>query len=200
VIGAGRHPVRPPGPLSPGLPGLAAVWIVFTLANHRFVSTENLSALAGQVAPLILVAAGVVVVLLAGEIDLSVAEVAGLAATVAAVLAFRDGWPSPPAVAAGVAVGAGAGLLQGLAVTRLGVPSFVVTLAGLLVWQGTTLALLGGSGNVDIPPGDWMARLAGGRRAAGRAAVAGPGAGGDGRPAHRPAPDPLRTPPGGRRR
>ena len=164
------EPGRPgrPGlhlPSSPGLPGLAAVWIFFGLANHRFLSTENLSALAGQVAPLILVAAGVVVVLLVGEIDLSVGEVAGLGATVAAILAFREGWPSPLATVAGVAVGAGIGLLQGLVVTRLGVPSFVVTLAGLLVWQGTTLALLGAQGNVNIPPGDWMARLAGARLA-----------------------------------
>jgi len=148
---------------SPALLGLAGVWVFFALANNRFLSAENLSALAGQVAPLILVAAGVVVVLLVGEIDLSVGEVAGMGATVAAILAFREGWPSPVAVAAGVAVGAGIGLLQGLVVTRLGVPSFVVTLAGLLVWQGTTLALLGARGNVNIPPDDWMARLAGAR-------------------------------------
>jgi D-xylose transport system permease protein len=153
--------VRLPAP--PGLLGLAGVWVFFALANDRFLSAENLSALAGQVAPLILVAAGVVVVLLVGEIDLSVGEVAGVGATVAAVLAFREGWPSPVAVLAGVAVGATIGLLQGLVVARLGVPSFVVTLAGLLVWQGTTLALLGPRGNVNIPPDDWMARLAGAR-------------------------------------
>lgn len=156
-------------PVPPGLLGLAGVWVSFALANHRFLSGENLSALAGQVAPLILVAAGVVVVLLAGEIDLSVGEVAGVGATAAAVLAFRHGWPSPVAVAAGVAAGAGIGLLQGLIVTRLGVPSFVVTLAGLLVWQGTALALLGPRGNVDIPPDDWMARLAGARLGTGTA-------------------------------
>jgi D-xylose transport system permease protein len=147
----------------PGLVGLAGVWAFFALANHRFLSAENLSALAGQVAPLILVTAGVVVVLIVGEIDLSVGEVAGVGATVAAVLAFRHDWPSPAAVVAGVAVGAGIGLVQGLIVTRLGVPSFVVTLAGLLVWQGTTLALLGARGNVNIPADDWMARLAGAR-------------------------------------
>ena len=150
-------------PVPPGLLGLAGVWVFFALANDRFLSAENLSSLAGQVAPLILVAAGVVVVLVVGEIDLSVGEVAGVGATVAAVLAFRHDWPSPLAVLAGVAVGAGIGLLQGLVVTRLGVPSFVVTLAGLLVWQGTTLALLGPRGNVNIPPDDWMARLAGAR-------------------------------------
>lgn len=155
--------------LPPGLVGLVGVWSFFALANHRFLSAENLSALAGQVAPLILVTAGVVVVLLVGEIDLSVGEVAGVGATVATVLAFRHDWPSPAAVVAGVAVGAGIGLVQGLIVTRLGVPSFVVTLAGLLVWQGTTLALLGARGNVNIPADDWMARLAGARIAAGLA-------------------------------
>ena len=105
--------------IPPGLVGLAGVWAFFALANHRFLSAENLSALAGQVAPLILVAAGVVVVLLVGEIDLSVGEVAGVGATVAAVLAFRHDWPSPAAVVAGVAVGAGIGFVQGLIVTRL---------------------------------------------------------------------------------
>jgi D-xylose transport system permease protein len=158
-------------PAPPGLLGLAGVWVFFALANNRFLSAENLSALAGQVAPLILVAAGVVVVLLVGEIDLSVGEVAGVGATVAGVLAFRAGWPSPVAVMAGVAVGAGIGLLQGLVVARLGVPSFVVTLAGLLVWQGTTLALLGPRGNVNIPPDDWMARLAGARLGTGMVLV-----------------------------
>ena len=162
-----RGQPAPPGlprlSVPPGLVGLAGVWVFFALANNRFLSAETLSALAGQVAPLILVTAGVVVVLLVGEIDLSVGEVAGVGATVAAVLAFRHDWPSPAAVVAGVAVGAGIGLVQGLIVTRLGVPSFVVTLAGLLLWQGTTLALLGARGNVNIPPDDWMARLAGAR-------------------------------------
>lgn len=146
-----------------GLLGLGAVWVFFTAANPRFLSGANLSALAGQVAPLILVAAAVVVVLLVGEIDLSVGEVAGVGATVAAVLAFREGWPSWLAIAAGVAAGSGIGLFQGLMVTRLGVPSFVVTLAGLLTWQGAALALLSSEGTVPLPPDDLMARLAGAR-------------------------------------
>src|SRR5438093_7605293 len=117
--------LRPPAPAAPGRPaptawlGLGALWLFFALANQRFLSSENLSALAGQVAPLILVAAGVVVVLLVGEIDLSVGEVAGLGATVACVLAFREGWPSPLAAAAGIAAGAAIGFLQGTVVTRL---------------------------------------------------------------------------------
>jgi D-xylose transport system permease protein len=154
-----------------GLIGLSFVCLFFAVANPRFLSSENLSALAGQIAPLILVAAAVVVILVGGEIDLSVGEVAGMGATVAGVLAFRESWPSPLAVAAGVAVGAGIGAFQGAIVTRLRVPSFVVTLAGLLIWQGTALAVLGPQGTVDIPPDSWMARLAGARLGTGPALV-----------------------------
>ncbi len=81
----------------------------------------------------------------------------------AAVLAFRHDWPSPLAVGVGIGAGAVIGLVQGLIVTRVAVPSFVVTLAGLLVWQGATLAMLGRPGTVNIPPEDWMARLSGAR-------------------------------------
>jgi D-xylose transport system permease protein len=116
-----------------------------------------------------LVAAGVVVVLVAGEIDLSVGEVAGFGATVAAVLAFHHNWPTPAAALAGIGAGAAIGLLQGVVVTRLAVPSFVVTLAGLLVWQGATLALLGRPGTINVPPEDWLARLSGARIGAGPA-------------------------------
>ena len=91
--------------------------------------------------------------LLLGEIDLSVGFVSGVAGVLVALLTFPDnhnvfGWPAALVVAllAGLAIG----LLHGLIITKLGVPSFVVTLAGLLAWNGVVLLLIGDSGTVII--------------------------------------------------
>jgi D-xylose transport system permease protein len=89
-------------------------------------------------------------VLLLGEIDLSVGAVSGLAAAVMAVLNVKNGWSPYLAIAAGVGVGAAIGLFQGLVFTRFGIPSFVVTLAGLLAWQGVHLRVLGETGTVNV--------------------------------------------------
>ena len=96
---------------------------------------------------------GVVLVLLLGEIDLSVGAVSGLAAGVMAVLSVQHGWDadarrSSPASGSGRAIG----LFNGFIVTQFGIPSFVVTLAGLLAWQGALLWVLGDTGSVNLPP------------------------------------------------
>ncbi len=83
---------------------------------------------------------GVVLVLLLGEIDLSVGAVSGLAASVMAVLSVKEGLVPVLAIVAGLAVGAAIGLFNGFFVTTFGIPSFVVTLAGLIGWQGVQLA------------------------------------------------------------
>ena len=83
-----------------------------------------------------LVSVGIVLVLLLGEIDLSVGAVSGLCAAIMAVLAEQKGWSPYLAIAAGVAAGTPIGLFQGTIFTRFGIPSFVVTLAGLLAWPG----------------------------------------------------------------
>ena len=88
--------------------------------------------------------------LLLGEIDLSVGAVSGLAAAVMAVLNVKQGWDPAFAIAAGVATGASIGLLQGLLFTRFTIPSFVVTLAGSLAWQGALLKVLGKTGSVNL--------------------------------------------------
>ncbi|HEX6567566.1 MAG TPA: hypothetical protein VF015_00300 [Acidimicrobiales bacterium] len=130
--------------------GLAAVWIYFQSENANFLSSGNLTNLMLQIAAMGTIAVGVVMVLLLGEIDLSVGSVSGLSAATMAVLNVKEGWPAAQAIGAGLVVGAGIGLLQGVWVTRLRVPSFVVTLAGLLAWQGAQLHVLGSTGTVNI--------------------------------------------------
>jgi D-xylose transport system permease protein len=98
-----------------------------------------------------LVSIGIVLVLLLGEIDLSVGAVSGLAAAIMAVLNVKHGWSPYLAIAAAVAAGALIGLFQGLVVTFFGIPSFVVTLAGLIAWQGAQLKVLGETGSVNLP-------------------------------------------------
>jgi D-xylose transport system permease protein len=130
--------------------GLAVIWTVFTLANDRFLTAPNLVNLSLQIAATGMISIGVVLVLLLGEIDLSVGIVSGLCAAVMAVLAEQQGWPAVPAIAAAIGAGAAIGLFQGLIVTRFGVPSFVVTLAGLIGWQGALLWVLGDTGTVNV--------------------------------------------------
>jgi len=134
----------------PVLLGLAVIWTVFQILNDRFLSAVNLTNLVLQIAAMGTISVGIVLVLLLGEIDLSVGSVSGLAAAVMAVLNVKNGWPAVPAIAAGVAVGVGIGVFQGLWITKLRVPSFVVTLAGLLAWQGALLYVLGTTGTINI--------------------------------------------------
>jgi D-xylose transport system permease protein len=139
---------------------IAIIWTTFTIANDRFLTAVNLTNLTLQIAAVGTISVGVVLVLLLGEIDLSVGAVSGLAGAVTASLSVKSGWGAWPAIAAGLAVGAVIGLMQGSLSTRLGIPSFVVTLAGLLGWQGALLAVLGSEGTVNITdPG--ITRLAG---------------------------------------
>jgi D-xylose transport system permease protein len=95
---------------------------------------------------------GVVWVLLLGEIDLSIGYVSGVAGVITAVLLTPDGSELPTAVALALAVGAGVaiGTLHGLIITKIGIPSFVVTLAGLLAWNGVVLLLIGARGTVVL--------------------------------------------------
>lgn len=132
--------------------GIAVIWTIFQIANDRFLSAVNLSNLTLQIAAIATISIGVVLVLLLGEIDLSVGAVSGLAAGVMAVLSVQHGWAPLIAIIAGLGVGATIGLFNGFIVTRFGVPSFVVTLAGLLAWQGALLWVLGETGSVNLPP------------------------------------------------
>ena len=132
--------------------GIALIWTIFQLANDRFLSAVNLSNLTLQIAAVATISIGVVLVLLLGEIDLSVGAVSGLAASVMAVLSVKEGLSPGLAIVAGLLVGTLIGLFNGFMVTTFGIPSFVVTLAGLLGWQGAQLAVLGDTGSVNLPP------------------------------------------------
>jgi D-xylose transport system permease protein len=130
--------------------GLAVIWIIFQSQNDRFLSAENLTNLMLQITAVGVISIGIVYVLLLGEIDLSVGAVSGLAAACMAVLNVKHGWNPYLAIAAGVVVGLAIGVLQGFLFSRFGVPSFVVTLAGLLAWQGALLQVLGSTGSINI--------------------------------------------------
>jgi D-xylose transport system permease protein len=129
---------------------LAIIWAIFQIQNDRFLSATNLTNLFLQITATGLISVGIVYVLLLGEIDLSVGAVSGLAAAAMAVLNVKHGWSPYTAIAAGILVGTIIGLVQGFFFTQFGIPSFVVTLAGLLTWQGALLEVLGGTGTVNI--------------------------------------------------
>ncbi|MBO9534239.1 MAG: sugar ABC transporter permease [Solirubrobacteraceae bacterium] len=129
---------------------LAIIWVIFQIANDRFLTAINLTNLTLQIAAVGCISVGVTLVLLLGEIDLSVGAVSGLAAAVMAVLSVKHGWGPYPAILAAIAVGAAIGLFQGTVSTRLAIPTFVVTLAGLLAWQGAQLYVLGSTGTLNI--------------------------------------------------
>ena len=129
---------------------LVVIWAVFYFQEERFLSSVNLTNLTLQMTAVGLVSIGIVLVLLLGEIDLSVGAVCGVCAAIMAVLAEQKGWSPYLAIAAGVATGTLIGLFQGTMFTRFGIPSFVVTLAGLLAWPGAQLEVLGETGTVNI--------------------------------------------------
>jgi D-xylose transport system permease protein len=130
--------------------GLAGIWLIFWLANDKFLSPLNLTNLMLQIAALGTLAIGVFLVLLLGEIDLSAGMVSGLCAAVMAVLNVKAGVPGPLAVLAGMLVGLGIGLFQGAWITKLHIPSFIVTLAGMIAWQGALLWVLGSTGTINL--------------------------------------------------
>jgi D-xylose transport system permease protein len=131
--------------------GLVVIWVIFYLAsNGTFISPFNLVNIALQMAAVGTIAVGVVFVLLLGEIDLTVGIVSGLCAGVMAVLNVKMGVPGPLAVGTGVLAGTAIGLFQGIWITRFRIPSFVVTLAGLIGWQGALLYVLGSTGTINL--------------------------------------------------
>jgi D-xylose transport system permease protein len=130
---------------------LAVIWLIFQVQNDRFLSAMNLTNLTLQIAAIGLISTGVVLVLLLGEIDLSVGAVSGLCAGAMAVLTVKHGWSPVAGIGAALVLGALIGTFNGLMVTRFGIPSFVVTLAGSLAWQGALLWVLGGTGTLNLP-------------------------------------------------
>ncbi len=131
--------------------GLFGIAVIFQIQNDKFLSAQNLVNLLVQGAVFMLLAMGEVFALLLGEIDLSIGFVAGIGGIIAAELVKPEtGWPWWAAIAAALAVTAAIGALQGTIITRLRLPSFVVTLAGLLAWEGVMLLILGNGGTLPI--------------------------------------------------
>jgi D-xylose transport system permease protein len=134
----------------PVIVGLIIIWAVFQSQNPNFLTARNLTNLMLQIAAMGTISTGIVLVLLLGEIDLSAGAVSGLCAAVMAVLNVKAGVPAAAAIGAAIAVGLTIGLLHGFLFTRFRVPSFVVTLAGQIGWQGALLYVLGETGTVNL--------------------------------------------------
>jgi D-xylose transport system permease protein len=132
---------------------LVAIAIFFETKNENFISPANLNNLIVQMAGLTVIAIGVVFVLLLGEIDLSIAYVSGVAGVIVAKLQIPDDSYQVGGVAViliAVAACAMIGAVQGSIVAKIGVPSFAITLAGYLFWQGVILKSIGVQGVISL--------------------------------------------------
>ncbi|KUN22097.1 ABC transporter permease [Streptomyces antibioticus] len=135
----------------PVVVGLIVIWTIFQVKNDLFLSADNLSNISYFMAATGMLSIGLVFVLLLGEIDLSVGSVSGLASTVFAVFVVNHGMGQWLALILAVVTGVVIGALHGWFFAKIGVPAFVVTLAGFLGWNGLMLWLLGDSGTINIP-------------------------------------------------
>ena len=140
----------------PVIVGLVIIWTVFTTLNPVFLSANNLVNLLFDCATVGVISLGIVSVLMVGQIDLSVGSMSGFASALVGTLWVNQGWPLLPAIAAALAIGCAIGALYGLLFNRLGMPSFVATLAGLLAILGLQLYVLGPSGSINLPYGSAM--------------------------------------------
>lgn len=131
--------------------GLVVISIVFSALNPIFLAPNNLVNLLFDCATVGVISLGIVCVLVLGEIDLSVGSMSGLASAMVGVIWVNMGWPVAGAIIAALVVGAGVGLLYATLYNRLGMPSFVATLAGLLTLLGLQLYILGPTGSINLP-------------------------------------------------
>ena len=134
----------------PAVLGLIVLFVVFGLANDRFMSALNLANLVTQAGSICVLAMGLIFVLLLGDIDLSAGVAGGVSACVMALTIVNASWPWWGAMSAGIIAGALIGVLIGVLRAKLGIPSFVVTLAFFLGLQGVTLKLIGEGGSVRV--------------------------------------------------
>jgi D-xylose transport system permease protein len=134
----------------PAVLGLISLIAVFGAMSEFFLTNRNFANLLTQAAPVMVIAMGLVFVLLLGEIDLSAGYASGVCGAVLVLLVTNHGWSWYTALGASIAVGALLGTLIGTLVSRLGIPSFVVTLAAFLAFQGILLLLAGEGGTIPI--------------------------------------------------
>ena len=131
--------------------GLVIICAVFQVLDNVFLGAENLSFLLLNASFYGVVSVGIVLVLLLGQIDLSVGSMSGFAAAIYGITLTQAHWPEWLVIVAAIAAGCLVGLLYGFLFVRFSVPSFVITLAGLLALLGAQLATLGPSGDINIP-------------------------------------------------
>jgi len=138
---------------APVILGLTIIVIVFSFTAQNFFTPVNLNNIITQMAGTTMLAFGVVFILLIGEIDLSIAFLSGIAGVVAAELQKADSGHVLPGIlpiVVALLVAVGIGVFQGSFVALIGVPAFVVTLAGLLAWQGVIQVGVGAGGPIII--------------------------------------------------
>ncbi|CAM2170841.1 D-xylose transport system permease protein [Paraburkholderia sacchari] len=140
----------------PVIVGLIIIWTVFTSLNPVFLSANNLVNLLFDCSTVGVISLGIVCVLLVGEIDLSVGSMSGFASALLGLLWVNGGWPVWLAIVAAIVIGGVIGALYALLLNRLGMPSFVSTLAGLLAILGMQLYVLGSEGSINLPYGSTM--------------------------------------------
>ena len=133
--------------------GLLVIALVFYTQQPAFLSAENLSNLVLQMIAVGTISLGIVMVLLLGEVDLSVGSISGVTAALFATQVVNHGRSQVLGFVLALLLGTAIGGFQGFFFTRFGVPSFVVTLAGLLGWQGLQLKVLGTTGSVNVTDG-----------------------------------------------
>lgn len=131
--------------------GLIVISTVFSLLNPVFLAPNNLVNLLFDCATVGVISLGIVCVLMLGEIDLSVGSMSGLSSAILGVLWVNMGWPIPLAILVAIVAGVVVGALYAVLYNRLGMPSFVATLAGLLALLGMQLYILGPTGSINLP-------------------------------------------------
>ncbi len=126
-----------------------AIVVLFAVLNQNFLSPGNLTNIILQYSYILILAIGMLMIIVAGHIDLSVGSVVALTGAVSAVLVIRNGFPWWVGVLAALAVGLLVGVWQGFWVAYVGIPGFIVTLAGMLLFRGLTYQVLD---NVSLSP------------------------------------------------
>ncbi len=125
---------------------LVAIWVIFSILTEGiFISPRNLSNLFLQTCTVAVIAIGMTLIIVTGNIDLSVGSVAALAGAVGAYLQVKLGWPTAPAVLAALACGLLIGLWHGFWIAYRMVPAFIVTLASMMMFRGAVLGVTQGA-------------------------------------------------------
>lgn len=130
---------------------LVAIWIFFGFLNDTFLSARNLSNLFTQMSVTAILAIGMVLVIVAGHIDLSVGSIVGLTGGIAAILSNWMGLPTGVVIIGTLVAGIMIGMLQGWLVAYRAIPAFIVTLGGMMIFRG---ALMGITKSTTIPISD----------------------------------------------